>query len=165
MARSCCFCLLMSSSYVCMTAHRGAIGGLHCKATTGAVWLRFTSLFYLCNELQMALHNQQLSLDQHLCKAGSLFWHAHNMWLPTFLLHDPDLPMCSESLEQLEAQAMQHMQQLPMDKQLHMAEGFRKFMDHMSGQIKAKAQASGEQSYTVTEADVHEMVAGLQEAK
>ena len=81
------------------------------------------------------------------------------------LLHDPCLSMCSESLEQLEAQAMQHMQQLPMDRQLHMAEGFRKFMDHMSGQIKAKAQASGEQSYTVTEADVHEMVAGLQEAK
>ena len=84
---------------------------------------------------------------------------------PTSLLHDPCHPMCSESLEQLEAQAMQHMQQLPMDRQLHMAEGFRKFMDHMSGQIKAKAQASGEQSYTVTEADVHEMVAGLQEAK
>lgn len=60
---------------------------------------------------------------------------------------------------------MQRIQQLPMDKQLHMAEGFRKFMDHMSGQIKAKAQASGDQTYVVTEADVHEMVAGLQKAK
>ena len=92
-------------------------------------------------------------------------WQLMRCSLPDFQLHETSLLMCSESLEQLEAQAMQHMQQLPMDRQLHMAEGIRKFMDHMSGQIKAKAQASGEQSYTVTEADVHEMVAGLQEAK
>ena len=60
---------------------------------------------------------------------------------------------------------MQHIKQLPMDRQLHMAEGFRKFMDHMSGQIRAKAQASGDEAYVVTEADVHEMVAGLHKAK
>jgi hypothetical protein len=52
-----------------------------------------------------------------------------------------------------------------MDRQLHVAEGFRKFMDHMTLQIKAKAEASGEESYVVTEADVHEMMAGLQKAK
>lgn len=74
-------------------------------------------------------------------------------------------PSCSEDLAQLEAQAMQRIQQLPMDKQLHMAEGFRKFMDHMQGQIRAKADASGDDTYVVTEADVHEMVAGLQKAK
>lgn len=73
--------------------------------------------------------------------------------------------LCSESLEQLQAQGLQCIQQLPMDRQLHVAEGFRRFMDHMTGQIKAKAQASGDGSYTVTEADVHEMMAGLQEAK
>lgn len=74
-------------------------------------------------------------------------------------------PLYSEYPEELEAQAMQHIKQLPMDRQLHMAEGFRKFMDHMSGQIRAKAQASGDEAYVVTEADVHEMVAGLHKAK
>ena len=35
----------------------------------------------------------------------------------------------------------------------------------IAGQIKAKAHASGEQSYVVTEADAHKVMAGLQKAK
>lgn len=58
----------------------------------------------------------------------------------------------------VEAEAMQQLQSLPMDKQLHVAEGFRNFVDHLSGQLKAKAEASGGQSYVVTEADVHEIM-------
>jgi hypothetical protein len=53
---------------------------------------------------------------------------------------------------------MQQLQNLPMDKQLRMAEGFRSFVDHLSGELKAKAEASGGQGYVVTEADVHEIV-------
>lgn len=61
----------------------------------------------------------------------------------------------------MERQAMQHLQHLPMDKQLQLAEGFRSFVNHVSGQIKAKAEASGEQTYVVTGADVSEIVGGF----
>ena len=59
---------------------------------------------------------------------------------------------------ELERQAMQH---LPMDKQLRMAEGYRAFLDHVSSQIRAKAEASGEQTFVVTEADVNEIMGSL----
>ena len=45
--------------------------------------------------------------------------------------------------------------------QVRLAEGFRSFVDHMSGQIKARAEASGAQTYVVTEADIHEIVGGF----
>jgi len=65
----------------------------------------------------------------------------------------------------METEAIQHLEELPMDKQLRVAEGFRQFVSHLSGQIKAKAEASGEESYTVTEADVQEIVGSLAKCK
>lgn len=57
---------------------------------------------------------------------------------------------------------MEQLQSLPMDRQLHVVEGFRSFVDHMTGQLLAKAQASGGgQPYVVTEADVQEALGGL----
>ncbi|BDA41007.1 hypothetical protein COCOBI_01-6620 [Coccomyxa sp. Obi] len=61
----------------------------------------------------------------------------------------------------LDAEAMQRLQDLPMDKQLQMAEGYRRFIDHMAEQLRAKAQANSGQPYVVTEADVHEAFSGL----
>ena len=69
--------------------------------------------------------------------------------------------MCREDPAEMEREAMQHLQHLPMDKQQRLAEGFRAFVNHVSGQIKAKAEASGEQTFVVTEADVNEIVGGL----
>ena len=56
---------------------------------------------------------------------------------------------------------MRRLQNLPMDKQLHVAEGYRRFIEHMTEQLRAKAQANSGQPYIVTEADVHEAVNGL----
>lgn len=61
----------------------------------------------------------------------------------------------------LDADAMERLQNLPMDKQLHVAEGYRRFIDHMAEQLRAKAQANSGQPYVVTEADVHEAFSGL----
>jgi hypothetical protein len=48
---------------------------------------------------------------------------------------------------------------------VRLAEGFRSFVDHMSGHIRARAQAAGGESYVVTEADIHEIVGGFQKPK
>lgn len=53
----------------------------------------------------------------------------------------------------LEPEDMQRLQGLPMDHQLHLAEAYRNFVDHMAEKLCAKGQANGG---LLTEAHVHE---------
>ena len=58
----------------------------------------------------------------------------------------------------LEQEAMQRLQQLPMDHQLHLAEAYRNFVEHMAVTLRTKGQANGG---VLTEAHVHEAMGEL----
>lgn len=50
---------------------------------------------------------------------------------------------------------------LEPSQQLRLVAGFREFSDHVKEALRARMQATGNDSYTVTEADVHAILQGF----
>ena len=88
MTGSCKCHLSMSSSSAAMAAHSGALKVSIACLAAGAVWLGLTLALNLCDESEVAHHIQQLSIDQQLRTAVGSPWHAHDTYLPGFLLHE-----------------------------------------------------------------------------